>query len=128
MSDATVDNDSVKATQGTCMYPLTTFIDFILIGISDSYLLLNTHLSGTGFLYLSFATLLFVIIHAFLDIIFFTSKIADIFQKIPFGLVIAHLRVPGSPSSVEIDILHVHWILSSLCSTIVITLVSPVTL
>ena len=108
MSDVTGENDSVKSTPGTCMYPLTKFIDFRRIKPSASYLLLNTHLTDTGFIPLDFTTLLLFGIQAFLDKQLFTSDIADIFHKFPFGLVIASLRVSDSPASVEIDVLHAH--------------------
>ena len=126
VSDATVENDSLESTTGNCMYPLTTFLDFRQTNPSASFLLLNTQLTGTEFLTLAFTTILFIVIHAYLDRILFTSEIVDIFHKCPFGLVIASLRVSGSPASIEIDVLHAHWILSSLCSTIVMTMVSPV--
>ena len=47
-----------------------------------------------------FTALIFVRIQAFLDRKLFTSDIADIFHKFPFGLVIASVRVSGSPESV----------------------------
>ena len=128
VSDATDNNDSVKSTQGTCMYPLTTFLDFRQIKPSGYSLLINTHLIGTGFLTFAFKALIFVIIHDFLDRKLFTSEIADIYHKCPFDLVIAFLRDSGSPLYVEIDIPNEHWILLSLCSTIGMNLLSPVTL
>ena len=67
MSGATDNNDSVKSTPGTCMYHLTTLINFRRIIPSDSSLLLNTHLTGTGFMPLAFTMLIFVEIHAFID-------------------------------------------------------------
>ena len=109
------------------MYPLTMFLNFRRINISGSSLILNNHLTGPPFLPFYFMILLFVVIHAFLDRKLFTSEISDNFHKCPFILVIASLRVSGSPMSTEIDILHTHWILSYLCSTeIVMILVSPV--
>ena len=113
MSDATGENDSVKSIPGTCVYPLTTFLNFRLINTSDYFLLLNTHLTGTGFMSLSFTKLLFVGIQAFLYREFFTSDIAGIFNKYPFGLVVFSLRVSGYPVSVEIYVLHAYWISSS---------------
>ena len=73
---------------------------------------------------LDFRTLLFVRIQAFLDRKLFTSGIVDIFHKCPFGLVIASLRVSGSPVFIEIDVMHAHWISSYSCSTIGMNLVS----
>ena len=98
--DAIGDNDSVKSIPGTCMYPLTKFLDFWKNNPSWSSLILNTHLKGTGFLILVFTTLLFVIIPAFLDRKLLSSEIADIYQKCPFGLGFYSLRVSGSPESV----------------------------
>ena len=119
----------MKSTTWTCMYPLTTFLDFRRIHLSVSPLLLNTHLTVTGFLPFSFTMLLFVGIHAFLDRKYFTSEITDIFHKCSFGLVIAPLGVSGYPASVEIDVLHAHWISSSSFSTdIGMNLASPFTL
>ena len=100
LSDVTGENDSVKFTPGTCMYPLTTFIDCRRIKLSASSLLLNTHLTGTVFILLDFTTLLFVGIQAFLDRNLFTSDIADIFHRCPFGFVITSLRVSGSSAPV----------------------------
>ena len=46
-----------------------------------------------------------------------------------FGLVLASLRVSGSPDSIEIEVLHTHWIsLSSFYMMIGMNLVSTVTL
>ena len=59
MSNATGENDSVKYTPWTCVYPLTKFLDFRRIKPSASSLLLNTHLTGTGFLPLAFMAFLF---------------------------------------------------------------------
>ena len=86
VSDANCENYSVKSTPGTCMYPLTTFLDFGWINPSGSYLLLNNQFTGTDFLPFAFTTLLFVRIHIFLDRKLLTSEIADIFYKFPFGL------------------------------------------
>ena len=97
VSDATGDNDSVKSTPGTCMYRLATFLDFRRINPSGSSLLLQIHLTGTGYLPFDFTTILFVGVYAFIDRKLFTSEISDIFYKYPFGLVIASLRVSGSP-------------------------------
>ena len=110
VSYATVDNDSVKLTPGTCMYPLTTFTDFIRINLSGSSLLLNTHLTGTGFLPFDFTMIPFVIIYAFIDRQLLTSEIADILHKCIFELVINSLRVSGYLASIEIDVLKAHWI------------------
>ena len=127
--DATGENDSVPSTPGTCMYPLTTLLNFIQINTSGYSLLLNTHLTSTKSLPFAFTMLLLIGIHSFLDRKWFTSKITDIFHKCPFGLVIAYLKVSGSPASVEIDVLHVHCISSYSCSTTIrTTLVSPVNL
>ena len=128
VSDATGYNNSVKSNTGTCMYLLTTFIDFRLINLSASSLLLSSHLIGTRFIPLDFMILLFIGIQAFLERILFTYDIAYIFHKCPFGLVIAYLRVSGSPAFAEKYVLHYLCILSSSCSTIGITLVSSVTL
>ena len=65
-----------------------------------SPLILNTHLKGTGFLPFYFTVLLLVGIHAFIDSKLFTSEIADIFYKFPFGLIIASLSVSGSSAFV----------------------------
>ena len=110
------------------MYPLTTFLQFRQIKPSESSFLLNTHLTGTGFVPLDFTTLIFFGIQAFLDRKWLAFDIADIYNKLPFGLVIVYLRVSGCPYSVEIDVLHEHWILSFLCSMIGMTLLSPITL
>ena len=50
VSDKTGDNDSVNSTPRNLMHPLTTFINFIPINQSGSFLLLHKHLKGTGFL------------------------------------------------------------------------------
>ena len=84
VSDVTVDNESMKSNPGTCKYPLTTFIYFRKINMSGSSLLLKTHFSGTGFIPFAFMTLIFIVIHAFLDRKLFTSEIAEIFHKCPF--------------------------------------------
>ena len=76
VSDVTGDNESVKSTPVTCMYPLTTFPEFIWINPSGSSLLLNTHLTGTVFIPFSFAILIFVVINAFIDRKLLTSSIA----------------------------------------------------
>ena len=55
VSDATGDNDSVKSTPKTCIYSLTTFIDFRRIKPPASSLILNTHLTEMCFLPLDFA-------------------------------------------------------------------------
>ena len=108
LSNVTEKNDSVESTPGTYMYPLTIFLGFRLIKPSASSLLLNTHLTGTGFLTLTFMTLIFFGIQAVLDRKLLTSDIADIFHKFTFGLVINCLRVSGSPASVKIDLLNAH--------------------
>ena len=97
VSDATGENESIKSTPGTCIYLLTTFIEFIRINLSGSSLLLNNHLTGTGFIPFSFTTVLFVWIHAFIYRKILTSEISDIFHKHQFVLVIVSLRVSGSP-------------------------------
>ena len=53
-----------------------------------------------SFMPLDFTTLLFVVIQDFFDRKLFTSDIAEIFHKCTFGIVVASLRVSGSPSSV----------------------------
>ena len=89
----------------------------------------NTHITGTRFLPLGFTSLLLICIHAFLEKNLFTSEIFDIYHKCPLGIVIYSLSVSGSLVSVEIDVLYAHWILSFLCSAvIVIILVSLVIL
>ena len=65
-------------------------------------------------------------IQDFLDRKLLISDTADILHQCLIGLNIFFLRVLGSNDPVEIDVLHAHWILSSLCFTIGITLVSPV--
>ena len=97
---ATVENDSVNSTPGTCMYSLNKLLDFGRINPSVSSSLLNTHLTGTVFLPFAFHMIFLIGIHAFLDRKFFTSEIADIFHKCPFDVVIASLRVSGSPASI----------------------------
>ena len=82
------------------MYPLTTFIDFKRMNPSGSLLILNNYLTCTGFIHFYFTVLLLIGIHAFLDIFFYTSEIAEIFHKCTFGIVIASLIVSGSPTSV----------------------------
>ena len=105
-SDVNGYNDSMNSTLSNCMHPLTTFLDFRRINPSAFSLLLNTHLAGTRFLHLSFTTPLLVGVQVFLDRKLFTSDIADIYHKCPFGLVVAfYLRVPFSPYSVEIDVI-----------------------
>ena len=79
------------------MYPLTPFFYLRQINLSGSSLLLNTHLTGTGFLPFDFMTLLFVGIDTFIHRKLLTSEIANISHKLPFGLVIASLRVSGYP-------------------------------
>ena len=113
VSDATGKNESIKSTPGTCIYLLTTFIEFIRINPAGSSLLLNNHLTGTGFITFAFTTVLFVGIRAFIYRKRLTSEISDIFHKHQFGLVIASLRVSGSPEFLKIDVLHYHWIFSS---------------
>ena len=67
VSNSTGNNDPVKSTPGTSVYPLTKFIEFRRLNPSGSSLLLNTYLTGTGFLSLDFKLILFVGIHALLD-------------------------------------------------------------
>ena len=129
VSDVTGDNEFLKSTPGTCIYPLIKFLYFRRINPQGSSLLLNIYLTGTGFIPFSPMIILLVGIHAFPDRKLFTSEFADICHKFPFGLVIASLRVSGSLYSIEIDALHDHWISSFLCYTrIGMNLVSPVTL
>ena len=73
VSDATGDNDYVNSTPVVCIYPLTTFLDFIRINPPGSSLLLNDHLIGTVFLPFAFTALLFIIIHSFLERKFLAS-------------------------------------------------------
>ena len=57
VSDATGENDSVKSTPRTWMYPFIKFLDFRRIKPSASSLLFNTHLTSTVCLPLDFTTL-----------------------------------------------------------------------
>ena len=66
VSDTTGKNDFVKSTPGTCMYPLTTFLEFRRIYPSAYSLLFNTHLTYDGFIPLAFMAIIFVVIHAFM--------------------------------------------------------------
>ena len=91
-------------------------------------MLLDTHFTGTGFLPFGFTVLLLIGIQDFLGRKLFISDTADIFHRCKIGLDITSLRVPVSPESVEIDELYAHWIVSYLCYTIEMTLVSPVIL
>ena len=86
------------------------------------------HHGGTGLLTLCFTLLLLIRTQAFLDSKLLISDTAEIFHKFPIGLGILSLRVLGSPASVEIYVLNDHWILSSLCFMIGMTLVSLFTL
>ena len=108
MSVVTGENDSVKSTHGTCIYPLTKFINFKRIIPWVSSLLLNTHFAFTLFLLIR--------IHDFLDRELLTSEIADMFHKFLFGLDIASMSISIYPAPVEIDLLHAYLISSSLCS------------
>ena len=70
----------------------------------------------------------FKVIQDFLDRKLLISDTADIFHRSLIGLDIYSLRFLGDPASVEIDILHAHWISSSSCYKIGMTLVYLVTL
>ena len=83
---------------------------------------------GTGFLHLAFTLLILIGIQAFLHTKLLISDTAENFHKCLIGLDIVSLRVSGYPAYLKIDVFHTHWILSSLCSTIGMTLVSPVIL
>ena len=77
---------------------------------------------------LVFTFLLLIIIQAFLDKKLFTSEIAKISHKLPFGLDVDSLRVSGYPVSIEMFVSWAHLISSSFCSTTTrTTLVSLVT-
>ena len=82
-----------RMISGTCMYPLTKFLDFKQIDQSGFSLLLNTHFTGNCFLPLAFILLLLIGIQAFLDRKLMISDTADIFHRCTIGMDIASLRV-----------------------------------
>ena len=92
MSIAAGKNDSVSSTPGNCIYPLNEFIDFKRISPSGSYLLLNTHFTGTGFIPFTFTLILLIGIHAFIEKIVYLINSWNL-HKCPFGLDIDYLRV-----------------------------------
>ena len=67
VSDATGENYTMNLANGTRMHHFTTFIESIIINLSVSSFLINTQLTGNGFLNLSFTAFFFVRIQAFLD-------------------------------------------------------------
>ena len=68
----------------------------------ESYLLLNTHFVGTGFLPRDFTVLILIGIQDLLDRKMCTSDTADIFHKFTIGLDFSYLRISGSLMSVKI--------------------------
>ena len=69
----TGESDSMWSTTDTCVYPLTTLINFKRISPSDFSLLFNIHFTGNGFLPSAFTLIPLMVIHALLDIKLFTS-------------------------------------------------------
>ena len=107
----------MESTPGTCIYFLTKFLDFKHIDSSDSSLKLNSHFTGTCFPPIYLTVLLLIRIQEFVDRKLLIPDTADIFNKCPIVLGIASLGVLYSPASVEIDVLHAHWIYYSLYYT-----------
>ena len=86
ISVVTDENDSMQLNTRTCIYPLTTFLNFKRINPSWSYLLLNIHFKGTEFLSLAFTFIILIRIYAYLERTFFTSEISDISMNVRLDL------------------------------------------